>query len=126
MLPNTVLKHNLQEDSNMSKDTKNNTFEEDDELDQITITLEDDTELVCDVICIFEYKDRDYVCLLPEDDPDGDFLFYRFSETEDGECDLDNIVSDDEFEEVADYFEEMCDDAAFQDALDSLDDEDEE
>ena len=113
----------------MSKDKNNNTdpntFSEDDELDQITITLEDDSELICDVIAIFEYNGREYVCLLPEDDPDGDFLFYRFNETEDGECDLDNIVSDDEFEEVADYFEELCDDEAFQDALDSLDDEEE-
>ena len=80
----------------MSKDNDYN-FEEDDELDQITITLEDDSELTCDVISIFEYNDREYICLLPVDDPDGDFLFYRFNETEDGEGELDDIISDEEY-----------------------------
>ena len=42
---------------------KNNEF--DDELDQITLTLEDDSELLCDVISVFECNGRDYVCLLP-------------------------------------------------------------
>ncbi|MCR5330785.1 MAG: DUF1292 domain-containing protein [Lachnospiraceae bacterium] len=101
---------------------KNNEF--DDELDQITLTLEDDSELLCDVISVFECNGRDYVCLLPVDDSDGDFLFYRYTETDDGDCELEDIESDEEFDEVAETFEEMLDEEEFQDVLDSFDDED--
>ncbi|MCR5323798.1 MAG: DUF1292 domain-containing protein [Lachnospiraceae bacterium] len=94
-----------------------------DELDQVTITLEDDTELLCDVISIFECEGRDYICLLPVDDPDGDFLFYRYIETEDGDCELDDILDDDEFEAVADAFDEMLDEEEFEDAWDDFEDD---
>ena len=102
---------------------KNNEF--DDELDQITLTLEDDSELLCDVISVFECNGRDYIALLPADETDGDFLFYRYAETEDGDCELDDIESDEEFEEGADTFEELLDEEEFQDVLDSFDDEEE-
>ena len=61
-------------------DNKNNLNEEnlDDAFDQVTLTLEDGSEMTCDVIAIFPCDDRDYIALLPEDDPDGDFLLYRF------------------------------------------------
>ena len=111
----------------MSKnDNINNAgINDDDELDQVLLTLEDDSELLCDVISVFECNDREYICLLPADDPDGDFFFYRYSESEDGECDLEDIESDEEFEEVADRFEEMMDEEDFQDVLDSFDDDEE-
>ena len=108
----------------MSKENNNTDFNNGDELDQITLTLEDDSELLCDVISIFECKGKDYICLLPADDPDGDFLFYRYKETADGDCELDDIESDEEFEDVADMFEEMLDEEEFQDVLDSFDEED--
>lgn len=95
----------------------------DEELDQITITLEDDTEMLCDVISIFECGEREYICLLPVDDPDGDFIFYRYAENEDGECQLDDIPDDDEFEAVADTFEEMLDEEEFEDAWDDFEDD---
>ena len=107
----------------MSKKEENFNFENDEETDQITLILEDDSELLCDVVCIFDCNDREYVCLLPTDDPDGDFLFYRYNETEDGECDLGEIESDDEFEAVADRFEELLDEDDMQEFLDDLDDE---
>ncbi|MBP5331635.1 MAG: DUF1292 domain-containing protein [Lachnospiraceae bacterium] len=102
---------------------KNNEF--DDDLDQITLTLEDDSELLCDVISVFECNGRDYIALLPADETDGDFLFYRYAETEDGDCELDDIESDEEFEEVADTFEELFDEEEFQDVHYSFDDEEE-
>ncbi|MBO4415299.1 MAG: DUF1292 domain-containing protein [Lachnospiraceae bacterium] len=103
----------------MSKNTDNSN----DDLDQITITLEDDTELLCDVIAIFDCNGRDYICLLPVDDPDGDFIFYRYDENEDGECELDDIEDDDEFDAVTDTFEEMLDEAEFDDAWDDFEDD---
>ena len=43
----------------MSKENNNTDFNNGDELDQITLTLEDDSELLCDVISIFECKGKD-------------------------------------------------------------------
>ena len=103
----------------MSKDNENSN----EEFDQITLTLEDDSELLCDVIAIVDCKGRDYICLLPADDPDGDFIFYRYSEDEEGECVLDDIEDDDEFDAVTELFEEMLDDAEFDDAWDDYEDD---
>ena len=41
---------------------------------------------------------------------EGEVYLYRYSETEDGTPVLDNIVDDDEYEIVADAFDEMLDD----------------
>ena len=106
-------------------DNPSNNETNDDELDQVTLYLEDDSELLCDVISVFECNGRSYISLLPVDDPDGDFIFYRYSEKENGEVELDDIDSDDEFEDVADAFDEIYDDAEWQEAFDSLDDEEE-
>ena len=90
--------------------------------DQIILTLEDNSEMVCDVIGIFDYEGREYICLLPVEDPDGDFILYRYSEDAEGEPVLDDM-DDDEFDAVSEYFWEMVD----EENLDEFfDDEDEE
>ncbi|MCR5685661.1 MAG: DUF1292 domain-containing protein [Lachnospiraceae bacterium] len=80
----------------------------DEECDQIVLTLEDDSELTCDVISVFECDGRSYIALLPENDPDGDLLLYRYDEDGD-EVNLTDIESDDEFDKVAECFSEMMD-----------------
>ena len=82
-------------------------FEE--EFDQVTLTLEDGSEMTCDVIAIFPCGDRDYIALLPENDPDGDFLLYRFIDNGDGNYDLDDIGDDEEFEAASEAFDELMD-----------------
>ena len=54
-------------------DKNNNLNEEEfeDAFDQVTLTLEDGSEMTCDVIAIFPCQDRDYIALLPENDPDS-------------------------------------------------------
>ncbi len=81
---------------------------DDGEYDQIILTLEDDSELVCDVLEIFDCDDRSYVALLPQDDPDGDVLLYRYEEDGD-DVNLTDIESDDEFDRVAEAFSEIMD-----------------
>lgn len=79
----------------------------------VTLTLDDDTEVECVVLTIFTAGDRDYIALLPmegEDSEEGEVYLYRYSETEDGTPVLDNIEDDDEYEIVADAFDEMLDD----------------
>ena len=79
----------------------------------VTLTLDDDTEVECVVLTIFTAGERDYIALLPmegEDSEEGEVYLYRYSETEDGTPVLDNIEDDDEYEIVADAFDEMLDD----------------
>ena len=78
----------------------------------VTLTLDDDTELECVVLTIFEAGDREYIALLPmegADSEEDEVYLYRYSETEDGTPVLDNIEDDDEYEIVADAFDEMLD-----------------
>ena len=64
----------------------------------------------------FTAGERDYIALLPmegEDSEEGEVYLYRYSETEDGTPVLDNIEDDDEYEIVADAFDEMLDDQEY-------------
>ena len=82
----------------------------------VTLTLDDDTEVECVVLTIFTAGERDYIALLPmegEDSEKGEVYLYRYSETEDGTPVLDNIEDDDEYEIVADAFDEMLDDQEY-------------
>ena len=92
-------------------DKNNNLNEEEfeDAFDQVTLTLEDGSEMTCDVIAIFPCGERDYIALLPENDPDGDFLLYRFIDNGDGNYDLDDIGDDDEFDAASEAFDELMD-----------------
>ena len=78
----------------------------------VTLTLDDDTEVECVVLTIFNAGEREYIALLPvegADSEEGEVYLYRYSETEDGEPALDNIEDDDEYEAVADAFDELLD-----------------
>ena len=78
----------------------------------VTLTLDDGSELECVVLTIFEAGDKEYIALLPLDGQeaeDGEVYLYRYSEDENGTPDLENIVSDEEYEIVADAFDELLD-----------------
>lgn len=90
----------------------------------VTLTLDNDEELECAVLTIFEVDAQKYIALLPLDEDgnneDGEVFLYRFLETEDGDPTLDNIEDDDEYERVADKFDEWLDTQEYED-LDSDD-----
>ena len=72
----------------------------------VTLTLENDTELECAVLAIFEAEGTDYIALLPMDEDgesdDGQVYLYRFIDNgEDEEPGLENIEDDDEFERAS-------------------------
>lgn len=78
----------------------------------VTLTLDDNTEVECLVITIFEAGERDYIALLPtegEESEEGEVYLYRYAEDKEGNPDLTNIESDDEYEIVADAFDEWLD-----------------
>ena len=78
----------------------------------VTLTLGDDTEVECVVLTIFNAGEHEYIALLPmegADSEEGEVYLYRYSETEDGTPNLDNIEDDDEYEIVAEAFDELLD-----------------
>lgn len=80
----------------------------------VTLTLENDEELDCDVIAIFEADSRQYIALLPvtadEDSGDGQIFLYRLIDNgEDEEPGLENIADDDEFERASEAFNDWMD-----------------
>lgn len=86
----------------------------------VTLTLDNDKELECAVISIFEANDNRYIALLPlegDDAENGEVYLYRYNETADGQPDLANIETDEEFEIVSDAFDELLDEAEYQELL---------
>lgn len=68
------------------------------------------------VLTIFTAGERDYIALLPMEGAEaeeGEVYLYRYSESEDGQPNLENIEDDDEYEIVADAFDELLDDAEY-------------
>lgn len=96
----------------------NSNENKDDEEMLVTLSLDDGSEVECAVLTIFDVKDQDYIVLLPLDEEgnenaDGEVFIYRYNETEDGEPALENIEDDDEYEAVADRFDELLDEQDF-------------
>lgn len=79
----------------------------------VTLTLDDDTVVECAILTIFPVNGKDYIALLPLDaegeNEEGEVFLYRYSEDENEEPSLTNIEDDDEYEMVADAFDEMLD-----------------
>jgi len=83
----------------------------------VTLTLDDDSVVECEVITIYEANGKDYIALLPLNEKgeseSGDVYLYRYTE-EDGEPTLENIEDDDEYEIAADAFDEWMDEQEFE------------
>lgn len=94
----------------------------------VTLTLENNEELECAVLNIFEADEKEYIALLPLDEngdnTDGQIYLYRFIDNgEEEEPGLENIEEDEEFDRVSAVFNEWLDTQDFGDIdLDELDD----
>ena len=89
---------------------------ENDEEMTVTLPLDAGTELECVVLTIFEAGEKEYIALLPLDGreaEDGEVYLYRYVEDINGNPDLENIDSDEEYEIVADAFDELLDSAEY-------------
>lgn len=78
----------------------------------VTLTLDDDTELECAIFRIFPAGDKEYIALIPiadSEDEEQDVYLYRYTEVEGGEPILENIETDEEYELVAEAFDEELD-----------------
>ncbi len=99
------------------------TFEQPESNDEemtVTLDLEDGSSVECAIVTILTVNNQDYIALLPLDEngenADGEVWFYRYSENENDpneEPVLDYIDDDDEYEAVADAFDEFLDTQEF-------------
>lgn len=102
-----------------------NEFENTEEEMTVTLTLDNDEEVECAIVTILEVNKKDYIVLLPLDEDgngneDGEVWFYRYSENPDDpneEPVLDYIDDDNEYEAVADAFDEFLDNNEFDEIL---------
>ena len=93
------------------------TFEQPESNDEemtVTLDLEDGSSVECAIVTILTVNNQDYIVLLPLDEngenEDGEVWFYRYSENENDpneEPVLDYIDDDNEYEAVADAFDEF-------------------
>ena len=69
----------------------------DDESDmQVTLSLDDGSEVECAILTIFELEEQNYIALLPLDEDgneneEGEVFIYRYFEDEEGNPSLENI-----------------------------------
>ncbi len=101
---------------------KKNDYE--DEEMTVELELEDGSLVNCAIITILTVDSKDYIVLLPlnenGDNEDGEVWFYGYSENPDDpneEPVLDFIADDDEYEKVADAFDEYLDSCEFDELI---------
>ena len=95
----------------------------------VTLELDDGREVNCAVVTILTVSEKDYIVLLPLDEnwdnEDGEVWFYGYKEDEsdpNAEPELLFIEDDDEYESVADAFDEYLDSQEFDELLDDSED----
>lgn len=80
------------------------------DLETMFLTLDDDTEMECGILGVFEVeglKGKEYIALLPLEDET--VLLYEYKEVGD-EIELNVIEDDDEFDKVSNAFYDMYED----------------
>lgn len=98
----------------------NNRTQVPDEEMTVELNFDDGRTIVCEIVTILTVNKQDYIVLLPttKDDSisEGEVWFYRYSEDENDpnvEPTLGYIDNDDEYEAVADAFDEFLDNEEF-------------
>ncbi|WP_287449803.1 DUF1292 domain-containing protein [Sellimonas sp.] len=87
----------------------------------VTLTLDNDEELECEVLTIYSVGEQEYIALLSltedgEANEDGEVYIYRYEEIDD-EPSLSNIEDDDEYDAAAEAFDEWLDEQEFNEML---------
>ena len=85
----------------MAEKNKFNNLDDEDMF--VTLDLDDGSSMECQILTIFEANE------------DGEGFIYRYSEDAEGNPSLENIEDDEEYEVVSDRFDELLDEAEFED-----------
>lgn len=104
----------------------NNTNGYDDEEMTVELELDNGEKVNCAIITILTVDEKDYIALLPLDEDgnneDGEVWFYRYAEDESNpniEPSITYIDDDEEYENVADAFDEYLDNVEFDEIVSS-------
>ncbi len=79
---------------------------EDEEVEIITLEFDDGAKLDCEIMGVFDYGDKDYIALIPDDGSDDVYL-YGYQEYDDGSFELIDIEDDELFKNVAAEFDKI-------------------
>lgn len=110
----------------MSKKPETNSIydilEDDEEDILVTLTLEDDSEIEYKILTIFELYEQDYIVLISldengEENADNEVCIFKYFEDKDGNPSLENIETEEEYEAAVDRFEELLDEAEWEELL---------
>lgn len=112
----------------MSEENINMPSGEPEEEMSVELELEDGTLVNCAVITILDVAEKSYIVLLPLNEngqnEDGEVWFYGYTENEEDpneEPELRFIEDDDEYEKVADAFDEYLDSCEFDELIEPED-----
>lgn len=111
----------------MGKSEDNDAIDFADEEMTVELELEDGTNVTCGIVTILTVQDKDYIVLLPLNEngqnEDGEVWFYRYIEDANNvnaEPVLEFIEEDDEYEAVAEAFDEFLDNAEFDEIVEDV------
>lgn len=98
-------------------DNQNNNLPEEEDI-RVTLDMDDGTQVECEILTIFDVNDQDYIALLPldengEENEEGTVYIYRYFEDAEGNPSLENIADDEEYEAVEERFDELLDEAEY-------------
>lgn len=76
------------------------------EAEFITLQFDNDEEIECEILGIFDANDKEYIALLPDDGTD-DVYIYGYKEVDDDEFELIDIEDEEEFNKAIEVFEQL-------------------
>ena len=80
------------------------------EADVITLEFDDGAEIECEIMGVFDFKGKEYIALIPNDDSD-DVYIYGYKEVGEDEFELIDIEDDSEFEAVVEEFDKIMEES---------------
>ena len=85
----------------------------------VTLALDDGKDLDCEVVAIFPCDEKDYIALTPveESEEEQQLFFFRFIPGENDEAEIVNIETEEEFETVAEAYDEFLDSAEWNEMM---------
>lgn len=85
---------------------------EQNELGTVTLYLDNDETIECQILCILDVNEQQYIALLPPDEEGSEespVYIYRYTQDADGEPGLESIEDDEEYDAVCDAYDEWLD-----------------
>ncbi len=85
---------------------------EQNELGTVTLYLDNDETIECQILCVLDVNKQQYIALLPPDEEGSEespVYIYRYTQDADGEPGLESIEDDEEYEAVCDAYDEWLD-----------------